>query len=164
MRTPLMPPAVQYERSCATSKYTVIACVTAPNTAPIAVPASARNTGPRPAPLACARKKMASVASPAPAIEKSSDTLRLPCGKRIIKTASPNPAPALMPRMDGLAIGLFVTPCISAPATAKLAPQRSAARRRGRRSVRTIISCTFAGSYAVNDRKIVATDTSCAPI
>jgi len=79
-------------------------------------------------------------------------------GKPIVLTGAQKPyhatdsdAPALMPRIDGLAIGLFVTPCISAPATAKLAPQRSAARSRGKRSVRTTISCTFSGSYAVNE-------------
>ena len=32
-----------------------------------------------------------------------------------------------MPRIDGLAIGLFVTPCTIAPATAKLSPQMSTA-------------------------------------
>ena len=107
---------------------------------------------------------MASVAIAAPINEKTSDRPRLPCGNKIIATASPNPAPALMPRIEGLAIGLFVTPCMIAPATAKLAPQVSAARRRGKRSVCTIISCTFAALYDVKDCMIVAMLMSCAPI
>ena len=66
MRIPLMPPAVQKLNSCATWKYTTSICVTATNTALIAVPASARYTGVALPPTRLARAKMNIVANAAP--------------------------------------------------------------------------------------------------
>ena len=80
---------------------------------------------------------MKAVASAAPKKALTIVTCSETAGKKIIASARPKLAPALMPRMDGLASGLFVTPCMRAPATAKLTPQTSAAKRRGRRSVQT---------------------------
>ena len=66
IRIPLIPPAVQKLNSCATWKYTTSICVTATNTALIAVPASARYTGVALPPTRLARAKMNSVANAAP--------------------------------------------------------------------------------------------------
>lgn len=61
-------------------------------------------------------------------------------GYNIIATTKPKAAPLLIPNMEGLAIGLLVSPCIKAPETEKLTPQIIAANNRGHRKVCTITS------------------------
>ena len=80
---------------------------------------------------------MKAVASAAPKKALTIVTCSEAAGKKIIASARPKLAPALMPRMDGLASGLFVTPCMRAPATAKLTPQTSAAKRRSVQTTRS---------------------------
>lgn len=79
-------------------------------------------------------------------------------------TASPKLAPALMPNIDGLAMGLWVIPCMSAPETAKLTPQMTAARSLGQRSVRMMSSAVFELSKWINESTIVISCMSFAPV
>ena len=112
----------------------------------MAVPARARYTGVALPPSRLATSRMIPVAKAAPRKEKPTAWFRVASGSRIMDRAMPKLAPELMPRMEGLAMGLLVIPCIKAPDTAKLLPQRSAAKRRGQRRVRMISSWKFSPS------------------
>lgn len=74
----------------------------------------------------------------APRKEQSTVIFREAAGKKISASASPKPAPALIPRIEGLAMGFLVVPCIMAPDTEKLAPTMMAAKVLGKREVRMI--------------------------
>jgi len=78
---------------------------------------------------------------------------------RIIKKV----APALMPNRPGDASGLRVSACISAPATARLAPTASAISVRGNREVVTRICWRFILSCRVSAASTCGSDIQLAP-
>ena len=85
----------------------------------IALPAKAKYTLDPFAIPRLAKYKIQAVANPAPKKLNRMVIFKLAIGNAIIAIARPKLAPAFTPKIEGLAIGLFVIPCMSAPATAK---------------------------------------------
>ena len=86
------------------------------------------------------------VAAAAPRKEKSTVSLKVAAGTKIMASARPSPAPALIPRTEGLAMGFRVDACIRLPDTARLLPTAAATTARGTRSVWIMMWLLFVGS------------------
>jgi len=72
-------------------------------------------------------------------------------GPITMATAAPNDAADESPSVNGLTSGFLSSPCITAPATARLIPVRIARKIRGSRKLTTISSaCGFDGAGTVN--------------
>ena len=69
-------------------------------------------------------------------------------GRKAIISTMANTEPALMPMMPESAMGFFVFPCITAPATASETPTIISASRRGRRMSRAITCLNSPSSKA----------------
>src|SRR5688572_23260915 len=108
----------------------------APNRADNATPASARRTG------ETAPRYATKNSTPAPARPPPAHAMAMPhcgiCGSMTIAMALARPAAAVTPRIVGSASGLRVTPCRSAPATARAAPASMPSTSLGKRICQTM--------------------------